>query len=63
MGSQTTKRKRTKRTVRTAIVAGSLIVAGCFTAAFTLAVVMACVPALRPCACRAWVAEDPLRPR
>ncbi len=37
MGSQTTKRKRTKRTVRTAIVAGSLIVAGCFTAAFTLA--------------------------
>lgn len=37
MGSQTTKRQRTKRTVRTAIVAGSLLVAGCFTAAFTFA--------------------------
>ncbi|MDG5751599.1 hypothetical protein P8R33_10815 [Qipengyuania sp. XHP0211] len=37
MGSQTTKRQRTKHTVRTAIIAGSLIVAGCFTAAFTFA--------------------------
>ena len=37
MGSQTIKRQRTKSTIRTAIVAGSLIVAGCFTAAFTFA--------------------------
>ena len=37
MGSQTSKRERANRTVRTAVIAGALIVAGCFTAAFTFA--------------------------
>ena len=37
MGSQTSKQEGAKRTVRTAVIAGALIVAGCFTAAFTFA--------------------------
>ncbi|MDG5746677.1 hypothetical protein P8Q88_00640 [Qipengyuania sp. XHP0207] len=35
MGTQDNTKARNKRSIRTAMIAGALIVAGCFTAAFT----------------------------